>query len=105
MTLITAYIAILCFYGTSKYFPESFASLGNLLKKSKALSLILGVIFSFLSLWSLSSHFNLSTAIVYWLVFLMTLLSSVIVSLKIHHYWMFFWLLLSFAVLIIEFTI
>ncbi|MEM8892923.1 MAG: hypothetical protein AAGC88_00005, partial [Bacteroidota bacterium] len=70
--------------------------------KIKVLSLASAI--SFFSLYLFTFSYDLATAIIIWLVALMTLLSSVILSVKLNPKWIWVWGALCLMFVIIDFV-
>ncbi|MEL7533033.1 MAG: hypothetical protein AAFN10_17080, partial [Bacteroidota bacterium] len=81
MALAILTIACLLSYATSRYFPiESLA----FVQKRQKLSLTLSVAMALLALYIFTETYDFATALIVWLTAYMTILTSVIVSLKIN---------------------
>lgn len=86
LTILT--IACFLFYASSKYFPDHGIAL--LQWKQKTLILIASAL-ALLSLFIMDSTDGFATAFTVWLVAFMTLLSAVIISIKLSLKWTWVW--------------
>jgi|GEM_PF-6004491 len=99
LTLLT--LSCFIFYATSKYFPSE----GILWwKQNKMKSLILASAISLFSLYLFTYSYAFSTALILWSVAFMTLLSAIILSVKMHAKWTWAWGSLCILFLIIDLT-
>ena len=100
MALTVLIIACFLFYLPSKYFP---------LKVNKPLAIPKRIINSIasvgalLSLFIFTFSFDFPTALIIWLTAFMTLLSAIIISLKVSKQWVWVWGVVSLLFIIIDF--
>lgn len=96
-----AVLTLSCFllYATSKYFP--FKELAWIKKKSEMVMVIATAI-SFASLYLFTYTYNFETAILVWMVAFMTILSAVILSIKMNKKWIWVWSTLSVLFILID---
>ena len=88
MALAVLILACFMFYGTSRYFPRQDISL---LKEHKTSIMVLAGAISLLSLYLFSHRFDGATALLVWLTAFMTLLSAIILSVKMNVNWGWAW--------------
>ena len=88
MALASLTIACFLFYFTSKYFP---ARDREIVERHKGKLIALASAIMLVSLYLFSADHDLTTAIVVWWVALMTLLSSIILSVKMNRKWIWVW--------------
>lgn len=99
MALATLTLACLLLYATSKYFP---------IRKIKVIDdhrtkvILLAGAISLFSLYLFSRSFDFSTALMVWTVAFMTLLSAVILSVKMNAHSIWVWGGLCFLFILIE---
>jgi cell division protein FtsW (lipid II flippase) len=99
MALTALTISCFLFYATSKYFPlEDWSAF----RKHKLwVNLAAGAI-SLLSLYLFTVSHDFSTALMTWMIALMTLLSSIVLSVKMNNRWIWVWCGLCVLFLIID---
>lgn len=98
MALAILTISCILFYATSRYFPlEDPRILGN----KRSLIWVASVL-SLLSLFLLYEDSDLATALMVWSIALMTLLSGIILSLKINLRWIWVWTAICFLFILID---
>ncbi|MEM6763809.1 MAG: hypothetical protein AAF824_15790 [Bacteroidota bacterium] len=88
MALAVLIVACILLYATSRYFPVQDI---QLVRKHKNIILVLASAISLLSLYIFSTSFRFETALMIWLVAFMTLLSAVILSVKMSIKWIWMW--------------
>lgn len=86
LTILT--LSCFLYYASSRYFPEH--SIALLKGKQKALISIASVM-ALISLFLMSSADGFATGFTVWLIAFMTLLSAVIISIKLSFSWTWFW--------------
>ena len=102
MALTALTLSCLLLYSTSKYFPLR----EDLQKKISALkNVIIGVaiVLLLLSLWWFTFEFDGTTAFVIWLTALMTILSALILTVKLSLRWLYCWAVLCVLFMVIDF--
>ena len=95
-------VACLLCYLTSKHFPLSGERLMKMARQKPLLN-ILAIILAVTSLVLFYGHFNGVTAFVVWLTALMTILSAVILSVKLNVKWVYFWSVVVLLFMIVDF--
>ncbi|MEL6719289.1 MAG: hypothetical protein AAFP82_11280 [Bacteroidota bacterium] len=98
MALSILLLACFLFYGTSKYFPIQY----DFVKDHKTKLLILASVVSLLSLYLFTSSFDFATALMIWILASMTLLSAVILSVKMNTKWLWLWGFVALLFIIID---
>ena len=98
LTLLT--ISCVLFYSTSKYFPKH--GVKGVEGKEKWIRIVAST-FSFLSLYFFTYSYDLSTSLVFWMVAFLTLLSSIILSIKMNVRWIWVWGSLCVFFILIDF--
>jgi len=88
MALAVLTLACFLFYATSRYFPK--AGLKRI-KDNKRGMLIAASVLSILSLILFTLTYDFATSLVMWMVALMTVLSAIILSLKLNFRWVWIW--------------
>ncbi|MEM7509491.1 MAG: hypothetical protein AAF388_01080 [Bacteroidota bacterium] len=98
-----AILTIACFllYATSKYFPVADV---HYVKEHKTKIILLASAISFLSLFVFSNSYGFETALMIWLVAFMTLLSAIILSVKMNIKWVWVWGGLCVLFILIDFV-
>lgn len=99
LTLLT--ISCLLFYSTSKYFPLS-ADLQKKISDIKNWIIGAAIVLMLLSLWSFTFEFDGVTAFVIWLTAVMTILSALILTVKLNTRWLYCWAVLCVLFIIID---
>ncbi len=99
MALTTLTIACFLFYRTSRYFPMKET---DLIKEHKSKILILASAIAFFSLFLFARSFDFATALMIWMIAFMTLLSAIILSVKMDQRWMWIWGALSVLFIFID---
>lgn len=99
MALAILTLACFMFYATSKYFPKQ--DLPQV-KAYKVQLLVLASAISILSLYLFTKSSDFSTALMIWLVAFMTILSAVIISVKINFKWIWAWGIFCILSLLID---
>ncbi|MEM1135067.1 MAG: hypothetical protein AAGI07_04460 [Bacteroidota bacterium] len=99
MSLATLIISCLLLYSTSKYFPSNSPLR---FEKSRKEIIIISIFLLFISFWALTNHYDAITSVVIWLAALMTILSSVILTIKLNIKWLYVWGSLCVLSLIID---
>lgn len=103
MAILTTCLLSFLLYGTSKYFPESLATIQENLKKRKLLTRITALILMILAIWFFSFSFDFVTAIVVFATTFMLVLSSLIISLKLNPQSWIAWLVICLGAIFINF--
>ncbi|MEM6264654.1 MAG: hypothetical protein AAGI38_19235 [Bacteroidota bacterium] len=98
MAVALTFLASLLLYGTSRYFPEELSWVHKPLTKYDSLAVLMGTALLFLSLWFFAQEYRMLTACVIWAVVVATVLSSLVISVKISPKSLFIWS--GFAVVI-----
>jgi len=85
-----ALLIVSCFliYSTSRYFPEGRFSW---IKKHKITTQLTAGAICLVSLYLVSVSYDFTTALMIWMIALMTLLSSMILSVKMNQKWLWVW--------------
>ena len=98
-----AILTIACFllYATSKYFPVADVPY---VKEHKTKILLLASAISLLSLFVFSNSYDFETALMIWLVAFMTLLSAIVLSVKMNTKWVWVWGGLCVLFILIDFV-
>ena len=102
MALTSLTIACLLFYSTSRYFPLS-EDLQKNVSVVKNWILSTAVVLLLLSLWWFTFEFDGVTAFVIWLTAVMTILSALILTVKLNIRWLYCWAVLCVLFIIIDF--
>ncbi|MEM9859477.1 MAG: hypothetical protein AAF843_19140 [Bacteroidota bacterium] len=99
MALATLTIACLLFYTTSEYSP-----IGNntVIAKQKWVILSVASAIAFLSFYIFIVSHGFATAIVIWTIAFMTLLSSIIVSVKMNPKWLWLWTVFCIFIMLLD---
>ena len=88
MALAVLTFACFLYYLTSKYFPIQGIVL---VKDHKTKIVLLASAISLCSLYLFSRSFDFATALMIWMIAFMTLLSAMILSVKMNHKWIWLW--------------
>ena len=99
MALATLTISCILFYMTSKYFPVSKI---EVVRKNTIKTLFVASAVLILSLYLFSIEFSFITAFVVWLIAFMTLMSLIVLSIKMNDKWIWGGSLFSISSLIID---
>lgn len=102
MALAALLISCFLFYASSKFFPIAYWS--EFLKPYKTIANAAAAALAFLSLFLLTYPFEFPTALLVWMTALMTLLSAVILSVKINTQWLWFWGVIGLLFILIDLT-
>ncbi|MEM8967048.1 MAG: hypothetical protein AAGE93_11570 [Bacteroidota bacterium] len=100
LTILT--LACLLLYVTSKYFPVVGGIQASVIKH-KSRVLLIGILLLVISLIAFSQHYDVLTTFIVWLTALMTILSALILTIKISLKWLYGWGALCVLFLIIDF--
>lgn len=101
MALAILIISSFLFYSTSKYF-DAFGSKRT--GKYRNWVIIIASVFSLLSIWLFASSYNLVTSIVIWSIAFMTVLSALIITVKLNKKWIYAWGSIVVLSIIIDLT-
>lgn len=99
MALATLILACLLFYSTSKYFP--FEKLA-IVRTRKYLVIGVACTLAFSSFYLFIIQIDFATALMIWMIAFMTILSAMIISLKISFHWIWMWGALSLFFVVID---
>jgi len=102
MALALLIMASLLFYLTSKHFPLGPAP-AQLVARYKLYINGLAVVLAVAALWPLYQRYNGLTAFVMWFTALSSILSLLIVSIKINRAWYYLWPGVAAVLLIVDF--
>lgn len=98
LTILT--LACFLYYASSRYFPEH--NIALLKDKQKILILVASAL-ALISLFIMSSTDGFATGFTVWLIASMTLLSAVIISIKLSFSWTWFWGGVCFVFILTDF--
>lgn len=99
MALAFMILSCFLFYGTSRYFPMQDIPM---LQEHKLKIIALAGAISLLSLFLFARSFDLVTGFLVWMLAFMTILSGIILSLKMNTKWIWAWSSLSILSIIID---
>ncbi|MEL6835579.1 MAG: hypothetical protein AAFP77_21435 [Bacteroidota bacterium] len=99
MALAAMTLACFLFYMTSRYFPEQDLPF---VQEHKSKVRVLASAIAFISLYLFTRSFDTETAVMVWLMALMTLLSAIILSVKMNVKWIWTWGSLSLLFILID---
>ena len=96
-----AILTFSCFllYATSKYFPKQGIKLVDQHKKAV---ILMASALSLCSLFLFTFWYDFATALVCWIIAFMTLLSAIILSIKLNYKWIWVWGGLSLIFILID---
>lgn len=99
MALAVLTIACLLFYASSRYFPRQDI---KLIANNKIAVLLAASAISIVSLVLFMVNNDFATSLVYWMIALMTLLSAIVLSVKLNFNWVWIWAGLCILFIIID---
>lgn len=88
MALAVLTLSCFLFYATSKYFPITEIPF---VKDHKTTIILLASAISLLSLYLFTWSYDFATALIIWIIAFMTLLSAMILSIKMNIKWIWIW--------------
>lgn len=98
MALAILVISCFSFYSTSKYFPEYGIRTGW---NNKA-SLFIASALALLSLVLFNLSYDFATALIFWMLAFMAILSAVILSIKMNAKWVWIWGLFCILMILVD---
>ncbi len=99
MALTLLILASILFYSTSRYFPlEQLKMTGQF----RAIAILVAAAICFMSLYLFSISYDLTTALMIWMIAIMTLLSSVVLSVKLYPKSIWAWGTISMFIVILD---
>ena len=102
MSILTTFLAGFLLYGTSRYFPESLHAFQRYLVARKLLTRTLGILLMVVAVLMFSFHYTWGTAIIVFTATFITVLSLLIVSLKLSRYALIGWVAVIVVAVLIE---
>ncbi|MEM9834675.1 MAG: hypothetical protein AAF944_28895 [Bacteroidota bacterium] len=99
MALAVLTLACLLLYATSRYFPSDSVAWT---KRHQAKVTVMASVISLVSLYLFTLSYDFSTALMFWLIAFMTLLSAIILSVKINTNWMWVWWIICLLFIIVD---
>ena len=88
MALAILIVSCVVLYSTSKYSPIRRVLL---IEKDKKLTITVACVILLLSFFFFSTYYDFTTALVVWLISFMTILSAVVLSIKMNVKWIWIW--------------
>jgi hypothetical protein len=99
MAMSALIISCMLFYSVSKYFP---LKIPKIFRVKKALIVAVSFAFAFLSLYVLTYEYDPVTALVIWIVAVMTLLSCIVLTLTLYKISFYAWIALCFFLFFLD---
>lgn len=100
MALTILIIACFLLYSTSKYFPKQGI---KLIDENKKLVLGIASALAIVSLFVFNTNNDFATSLVFWMIAFMTILSSIILSIKLNFKWIWVWGSICLIFLLVDF--